>query len=82
MSYKGLIQNMKTDSWVCERAQITFQVDSNLCSSCDSLFLRRHQRFEKAFLLAVDVGDKDLFMVSGKSEKKKILLIFNSTSEV
>uniref|UniRef100_A0A671TYC8 WD repeat containing planar cell polarity effector n=1 Tax=Sparus aurata TaxID=8175 RepID=A0A671TYC8_SPAAU len=28
--------------------------------------LLRHQRFEKAFLLAVDLEDRDLFMVSGK----------------
>ena len=27
------------------------------------MFLFRHQRFEKAFLLAVDIGAKDLFMV-------------------
>lgn len=30
-----------------------------------SLSLCRHQRFEKAFLLAVDLEDRDLFMVSG-----------------
>lgn len=30
------------------------------------LFLGRHQRFEKAFLLAVDLEARDLFMVSRK----------------
>lgn len=35
-------------------------------------FLFRHQRFEKAFLLAVDLEARDLFMVSGNYSKFKL----------
>lgn len=51
---------------------IVFCFLSGCCSLTDSTSLCRHQRFEKAFLLAVDLEDRDLFMVSWKKISLKL----------